>query len=285
MASNDLNAFMQRQAIAATATTWNASLGQQSNATEPAGTAATPSSTPSSPLTTGQEIAEITSPQVAPLAIAASLPGSSFRTQSVGADGAADDALSSMASSALYTCPSFLYGSWLRVENVLSDDSSSSSSSSSVLMRFTSDSVERIQTTLTAAAGGRRRRVQQQRWSGPLQVECEWSSEQQIELEGEGGALSFTTPSSSADLNSSGLVDLTVQVGASHYSMQGGSGAAAAAAAAPLTLRFTYLPLTTHGGSVEVLVERNDPRDEDRAAHAQTSKSESHQRAFVRVTS
>lgn len=195
------------------------------------------------------------------------------------------------------SCPTFLYGSWMRIENGAvpvatgkgdtgaadppptqqgsrSKRESRKISVSSVVLRFSADSYERVESHSTAG----RRRVSQQRWTGPLRVECEWDEmeEEQEEEDGEteeeeeegkenGNDDRSTQADAAALLRLSdelkeslamptrAAASITVRIPAT-------SSAHQPAAQAPMLLRFTYLPLLFQGnkGPTPVLVERSD---------------------------
>lgn len=196
-------------------------------------------------------IEDTLAPQRAFLTRVSGVPYTAFQTFSSEEE---EQAAKNVTATAQAMCPSFLYASWLRLELDSPPPSSSSSSPvSSVLLRFTESSFERLTTTVVAG----QTRVQQQKWTGGLQVECEWQDD---------ATAPATAPAPPAttilhvldslakelSLPTSGAVDLTIQVGAAN---------------AP-TLHFTYLPVSLQHSLAAVLVERT---------------ANGHERAYVRV--
>lgn len=122
---------------------------------------------------------------------------SSFGTASAGSSSftAASATSSAALAGSTQSCPSFLFGSWLRLETAAAH---SSSSSSSLLLRFSRGGMERIESTstvthtanamrspaaaVTAAAASasyrppsrRSRNVEHQIWKASLRVRCTW---------------------------------------------------------------------------------------------------------------
>ena len=196
------------------------------------------------------------------------------------------------------SCPTFLYGSWMRIENGAAAAATGGAAqpppsqqgsrrgpkrkthkngANSVVLHFSADSYERVESHSTAG----RRRVSQQRWTGPLLVECEWdemeeAQEEEEEEDGqteeeeeegkENGSDDRSTPSDAASLlrlsdeleeslamPTHAAASITVRITAA-------GPAHPSAAAAPMVLHFTYLPLLFKGnnGPTPVLVERSD---------------------------
>jgi hypothetical protein len=146
-------------------------------------------------------------------------------------------ATAAVTSAAVPSCPSLLYGSWLRLDQ--SASSRGSAPFSSVLLSFGPGSIERVESMLSvdpsigdsvASGATSTQSVEHQRWEGSLRVRCAWrresvrdsSSTQQVRLLSEFLDNLAVPPSASAEIT---------------VSMEGST--------LPSPLRYTFLQLRT----------------------------------------
>lgn len=178
--------------------------------------------------------------------------------------------------SSLFACPSFLYGSWLRVET---GSSSSPSTAERVVLRFAPDGVERLEvfsdessspgSASATGAANRQRSVQHQRWSGSMRVQCYWTEAQEAEAAAAIRARASTASSPPASLRSSlhaalslfssspaRIVIELMQSGSAARAVVGGAWGGSSGLSPAVSMHFTFLSLSMEGVKTAVLVER-----------------------------
>ena len=160
----------------------------------------------------------------------------------------------------LLACPSFLYGSWIRLET---GSSSPPSTAERVVLRFAADGMDRLE---VFSDESRQRAVQHQRWSGSMRVKCFWSEAQQAEAaaamqtRGDPTAAppasllhSLQTALSLSTSSSARIVVELMQPATAATAVAGGAWSDVAPAA---SMQFTFLSLPFDGARTAVLVER-----------------------------